>query len=158
MNMSIRDAAPIWGIVDESYQNSVELQTVLGDVLYLPASNSLYTGSVVDTISSATIPGAVLWRLYPAAKFDGIIPLTLDYTGTTNYAIRNKWTELGASTKRIAMMIDLIYVDIMTQWIVGSKSVADINPNGVVQLLQPRIRYDLRFAIPVSPHLRPHSY
>jgi len=160
--MNISDINPLWGIVGEEYISSPALQTIQRDYLYLPASQSLFSSSIGDTVASASIPGAVLISMYPTnGQTQGISPdifnTVLDYSGLTNQALANKWKELGDSLDGIAEMINLVFVDIMTQWTVGSKSLLTANnlandANSVlssVAISGERIQYDILYAIPV---------
>ena len=160
--MNISDINPLWGLVGDQYLNSPGLQTIRRDYLYLPASQSLATSYIGDTVGSASIPGGVLSSMYPMnGQMQGvslnIFNTVLDYTGLTNQAIANKWKELGNSLDGISEMVNLVFVDIMTQWSVGSKSMLTANHVAKGTILSSvtmsggKIEYDMLYAIPVSP-------
>lgn len=157
-NLNFSAVNPIWGIVDQSYLHSPGLQTRQSDHFYLPASMSLIIGNVSDTVASAVLPGATLFNMY-STNVPAVYTQILDYSGSTNQAILNKWSALGRTPSGIADMMNLIFVDIMTQWAVGSKSLFDANkiPGNTtsvlqnVQILSDKIQYDLLYAIPVCP-------
>jgi hypothetical protein len=155
-NLNFSEVNSIWGLVDEGYLDSPGLQTIQRDHFYLPASMSLIVGNVSDTVASAVLPGTALFDLYTAGG-SNVYTQSLDYTGITNQAILNKWVSLGGSPSGIAEMVNLIFVDTMTQWSVGSKSLLDANqaPPGVmstlsnVEVLSDKIQYNMLYAIPV---------
>jgi len=159
--MNITDINPLWGLVGDKYLNSTGLQTIRRDYLYLPASQSLATSYFGDTVGSASIPGAVLSSMYPMnGQTQGvslnIFNNVLDYAGLTNQAVANKWKELGNSLDGISEMVNLVFVDIMTQWTVGSKSMLTANQVAKGSVLSPvtisggKVEYDMLYAIPVS--------
>jgi len=159
--MKIGDINPLWGLVGDEYLNSPGLQTIRRDYLYLPASQSLATSYFGDTVGSASIPGAVLSSMYPTnGQTQGvslnIFNTVLDYAGLTNQAVANKWNELGDSLDGISEMVNLVFVDIMTQWTVGSKSMLTANHVAKGSILAPvtisggKVEYDMLYAIPVS--------
>lgn len=154
-NLNISGVNPIWGIVDEDLLGSPGLQTLRSSGLYLPASMSLVGGESSDTVASASLPGAALYSLYEGAQ----LPDQQKYSGASNQAILNKWVDLENSPDGIAEMINLILVDTITQWMVGSKSLLDSN-KGIgtnnatvlsnVNILSNKIQYNLLYGIPVN--------
>jgi hypothetical protein len=158
-DLSLFDISPIWGLVDDEYLNFTGVQVLKSDHLYLPASKALMNPvPTFDTLASAVIPGLTLQSLYGSSsslQTTGQRLTNLDYTGTQNTAILNKWAELGTAPESIANMLNLIYVDQMTQIAVGSKSLLNVTVAKTpglweAQILADRIKYDLRYAIPVS--------
>lgn len=139
---NISNANPLWGLIDDIHQNSSLLQTLRNDILYLPASSSLLSGPAYDTIASATIPGAVLYLLYFSFAPFG---LTLDYSGQSDQAILNKWITLGGNLDGLAEMVNLVFVDMMTQLVVGSNSVLPAPLS--IEVLENRVQYNLLYAI-----------
>jgi hypothetical protein len=159
--MNISDINPLWGIVGYQYIDSPGLQMIQRDYLYLPASQSLFAGNLGDTVGAASIPGAALYSMYPDAlvSLEPAISVDtiLDYSGMTNLALANKWKSLGASLDGTAEMVNLVFVDIMTQWTVSSKSLLTAkhvatNVTSVlysVNVAGNKIEYDMLYAIPV---------
>jgi hypothetical protein len=160
--LNISDINPLWGIVGDQYIDSPGLQTIQRDYLYLPASQSLFAGNLGDTVGAASIPGAALYSLYPDAIVSVEPPISvdniLDYSGVSNIALANQWKILGISSDGIAEMVNLVFVDIMTQWTVSSKSLLtanDVTANNTSVLFTAnvagdKIEYDIPYAIPVS--------
>jgi hypothetical protein len=138
----------LWGIVPKKYENYPGLQTIAQDSFWLPAGRD---GNRMDTVMSAAVHTEILSAMY---NWD-----TSNYTGCGNQAVMNKWRKLGKTPEGISAMIDLVYVDRMTQLIVGSKSMLlafksgadDINVPINVQIFNHRIEYNKLYAIPVCP-------
>ena len=153
LKMNVSDINPIWGIVDDEYLDSPGLQTLRSDHFYLPASESVLIGNISDTVASAVIPGAVLLSMY-GINLDLPSP---DYSGGGNQAILKKWVGAGETLRGVEGMINLVFVDMMSQMIVGSKSLLDVQKSATnaigtseVRILSSQIQYDLRYAIPIS--------
>ena len=154
-NLNYTEIDPLWGVIDEKHINSPTLHTLRRDYFYLPASRSCSAVSnISDTVASATVPAAVVGSLY-----EGRISLgALDYTGSQNLAIFQKWADAGNTTDGVANMCNLVFVDMMTQLIVGSKSLLDANKvastatsfASPVQIQSYQIQYQLLYAIPVN--------
>lgn len=187
--MNITDAAPFWGIVDDKYESWPHLWTSRKDHLYLPCggdSKSIDLSSVSAT-ASAHAPHAALQEVYkdmnnvPAtgsvSQYDlryGLIDNWLpDYSGRTKYPLFLKWQELSQSADTAAIIVNLIWTDILANYVLGTISTLNAgnsfagdsaNSAGkdtkgpMIRVLRSRrkVRYDLRYGIPGMVFLAVH--
>jgi hypothetical protein len=163
-NMSIVDVTPLWGLIDPSRENSLNLSTVRAERLYLPA------GQPADDIGQ-----------YPSARDDSYLPAItgpsrawarvyrdfvsgaglVDYSGKGGFALYNKWVELSQTAEGAAQILNLIFTDYAANDLVGTRSQLtapnlspnpkrdDIRPGKVpVHLYQRVIRYRWIYGIP----------
>lgn len=163
--LTIKEIVPFWSIVDDSYASgNASLFTRRGDGLYLPAGyTTLPTFTDLDDTSAAAgaiAPGAALAATYastaPLARLDD--NHIMDYSGVTNYPFLLRWQQLTQSANSSSTAINLIWTDIMANYVVGTLSnlnrrngsdSADITVRGFDR----RVRYDLRYAIPAFIYL-----
>ena len=166
--MNIVDVAPFWAVVDDKYESWPHLWTSRKDYLYLPAgaASILTVLSAANSASaSADAPQAALFTTYSDAtsgRFSGDLP---DYSGSQNYPLFLKWQELSQSPDTAPTIVNLIWTDIMANYVVGTKSTlsarnkfADGPINStrrdtkrpMIRVLRSarKIRYDLRYGIP----------
>ncbi|KAG0637128.1 hypothetical protein HOY80DRAFT_890179 [Tuber brumale] len=146
--MMIRDIEPFWGIVDPKYKNDPHLWTIQREHLWLP-SGGVGLVSSLSSLGLLTVPGAAL---------DGIHTMD-DYSGERNFPLLTKWRKLSATQYSAALILNLIWTDMVVNNLVGTKSVT--STYGVaagnqkastgmfsVETYSKNITYDLRFAIP----------
>ena len=163
--LNITDAAPFWGIVDDKYQSWPHLWTSRSDHLYLPSgvdSVSVDLSSIAAT-ASAHAPHAALRDVYQD-RFHPSSGLP-DYSGLTNYPLFRKWQELSQSSETAPTIVNLIWTDIMANYVLGTKSTLNSNKTSaddsdnligrgakgpMIRVLRSRqkIQYDLRYGIP----------
>ena len=165
--LNIADVAPFWAVVDEKYESWPHMWTLRKDHLYLPAgSGSLaLVLSTISAVASAYAPEAALYAVYSeaASSLDhGVLP---DYSGLTNYPLFPKWQDLSKSPDTASTIVNLIWTDIMANYVLGTKSTLNANSkfatrkvnstgqdakgsmNRVLQSDR-RVQYDLRYGIP----------
>lgn len=185
--LNVTDVAPFWGIVDDKYESSPHLWTSRNDHLYLPCGinfHSIDLSSIAAT-ASAHAPHAALRQVYkdiytaPVTGFESVryempdywLP---DYSGVTNYPLFLKWQNLSQSSDTAPTIVNLIWTDIMANYVLGTKSTlntgnmfADDSDNSIergakgpmIRVLRSRrkIQYDLRYGIPGIVFLAFHA-
>jgi hypothetical protein len=144
--LKIGDAAPFWAIVDDKYESAPHLWTMRKDHLYISVgfSGGGYLESV-DASASARASHQVLHKAYhvESASTDGIA----DYSGITNYALFLKWQELVQKPDIAVIILNLIWTDIMANYVVSTRSV-DKDALVRVRRFDRKIQYDMRYVIP----------
>ena len=151
--LKIADIAPFWAVVDDKYDSWPPLWTLRKDHLYLPTGPQAPAyKNFRSTSASAYAPESVLYKVYTnATQRSGNMSAVLDYSGYTNYPMFLTWQELLKSPNTASTIINLIWTDIMTNYVVGTKSALDAeNDKGLmIRILRHdrRIRYDVRYGI-----------
>jgi len=164
--MNISDISPFWSIVDDKYEHWPGLRTKRRNRLYLPAGAS--TDGLLDPPSAhagAAAPQAVLATTYSAVTM-GIssVVSVLDYSGSKNYPLFLKWQKLSESPETSSTIPNLIWTDMMANYVMGTRSTIGQSPRAKAAAsssqLQPQraivrvhrfertVRYDLRYAVP----------
>ncbi|KAF7194226.1 hypothetical protein HII31_04463 [Pseudocercospora fuligena] len=151
-NMSQLDA--LWGLVGNKYKNSPNISTIQRPYLYLPAGLSSTGGSSFfdagDGAAGASAAFAALHQIYSMSSLG-----TPDVTGSTNWALSEKWSLLSRNASSAGKIIDTIWTDLMANAVVGARSalsqpdgsyVATINRTATSFVRG--VTYDWRFAIP----------
>ncbi|KAL4874384.1 hypothetical protein BJY04DRAFT_212127 [Aspergillus karnatakaensis] len=144
---------PLWGLVSSDARNRVlhpnELQTVRKEALLLPVSGGTHFSSSKDNM-----PGA---DFYPTAMgmFRTLTPLSeshvADYTGATNIAMAQRWSNLSQSAQTMGNVLNLIWTDAAANLVVGTKGCAPDPENAftrAVTVYRLRVRYELPYAVP----------
>lgn len=169
--LNYTDAAPFWGIVDGKYESGPHLWTSRSDHLYLPCGvdiESVDLSSIAAT-ASAHAPHAALQEVYrdifKNPSSDGPDYWLPDYSGLTNYPLFRKWQELSQSSDTAPAIVNLIWTDIMANYVLGTKSTLNAHntfsddsddsiergaKGPMIRVLRSRqeIQYDLRYGIP----------
>ncbi|KFY21955.1 hypothetical protein V493_06962 [Pseudogymnoascus sp. VKM F-4281 (FW-2241)] len=154
-NLSIKTYTPLWGLIDNKYENSELYQTRRKQHLWLPAGQA--SGSSMTSIYDSTPAGAHLLAL--SAAYDiGISssPFLPDYSGTEDFGLYVRWESLSRSSETAGKIINLIWTDVMANLVVGTKpgqSSSDQTLDGpsydrVIRPWKRHIVYDMRYAIP----------
>lgn len=151
-NISQLDA--FWGLVGNRYKDSPNISTFQRSYLYLPAGRSSTTSSSLlnpgDGAAGASAAFAALDHIYSVSSLG-----TPDVTGSTNWALSEKWSLLSRNASSAGKIIDTIWTDLMANAVVGTRSALS-QPDGsyAATINQPAISfvrgvsYDWRFAIP----------
>ena len=165
--LTIGDVGPFWAIVDDKYEYSPHLWTSRKEHLYLPAGAGTFSWDLTSNSASASTqaPQAALnavYRNFAEMRSDIHLP---DYSGFTNYPLFLKWQDLSQSPDTAPAIINLIWTDIMANYVVCTRSTlnagntfADNLVNSTardakgpmirVLRFRRRIQYDLRYGIP----------
>lgn len=167
--MMIMDVSPLWAIVDDTYQDRPNIMTLRKDSLYLPAGAGFQAVlNDESAYASAMAPEVVLQMTYSEAiGSSGDLSLEgfPDYSGFSNYAMFLKWQQLAQSPETSPTILNLVWTDIMANYVIGTKSIigtrSDSAGNSVdtsgtssgrplVPVLRSfqKIKYDIRYAIP----------
>ncbi|KAH8812938.1 hypothetical protein F5884DRAFT_318929 [Xylogone sp. PMI_703] len=152
--LSIANVAPFWGLISSKYVSSKSLYTIQREHLYLPAgSGSLFGVDHGDGAAGAEAPAGALSQLYDSALTDAVgLP---DYTGETNYPMFLKWKDLSRNKSTASTILNLIWTDMMANYVVGSKS--HLSRNGTAPVSSAMvtatpfantIKYNYLYAIP----------
>ncbi|KAG0634519.1 hypothetical protein HOY80DRAFT_1098240 [Tuber brumale] len=148
--MEIWNVEPFWGIVDPKYKNDPHLWTIQREHLWLPSGGrGSYQLSSSSSLALLTVPSGALSTIHIAHG----------YSGERNFPLLAKWRKLTATQSSAALIINLIWTDIVANNLVGTKSVpsAYSAPEGdekhsagmlSVKTYSKRITYDFLFAIP----------
>ncbi|KAG0637144.1 hypothetical protein HOY80DRAFT_1138570 [Tuber brumale] len=149
---NLDDVNPFWGIVDQKYRDYPYLWTIQREHLWLPSVYRMGTLEEMqqgDSLSLLTVPGRALRS----------IGSNYDYFGDTNFDLRSRWRKLSGTQNSAALILNLIWTDIVANNLVGTKSVpsaygvteGDEQPSAsmlIVDTYGKKITYDLAFAIP----------
>jgi hypothetical protein len=120
---NLSDYDPLWGIMSPAYEGYANTSALRKESLWLPGYGGLIssTGSPVDTRQN--IPGAN----FHTGAFASIYYLSnggtqrFDYTGKTDFSVYRKWFELTRNETGTARMLNLIWTDIATNAVVGTR-------------------------------------
>lgn len=162
--------APLWGIVDDRYNNTPGYNFTRAPSLYLPKSTftlDIQTGEAVDMLAGASAPWQALDYTMSAAFNKLMGDYVPTYNGANNLALQAKWASLSKTTEGAATTLRLVWTDLMTSAVVGTSHLAGTEPVMInkraaddadaaaadpktrfVTTYGRRLAYDLRFAIP----------
>lgn len=151
--------SPLWGLVSPAYESYPNISTFRKPSLYLPGDSGQLGGSLSSLRSAGGlnyVPGSD----FPAFTMNTVFEMgsasgpTLDYTGADNMALYLKWQALSQTAAGAAQIINLVWTDLATSAVAGSKGVLGSGNSGeqVVRIeatqIQQKIKYHIAFAIP----------
>ncbi|KAH6961737.1 hypothetical protein BKA56DRAFT_647759 [Ilyonectria sp. MPI-CAGE-AT-0026] len=139
---------PIWGIVDLAFEGFQNVSTIRAPSLYMVGSGSGF-GEVLDTLRpSMNLPGSIvpIGAMHTIATFSSPMP---------TLSLWMKWKQLSGSSDTVSGIIKLLWTDLASSAIVGTKGVlgagndapddaASINVLPMVH----RVKYHWAFGIP----------
>jgi hypothetical protein len=136
-DIDIGDVDLFWGRVDDAYENNPTLSTTRSDVFYIPAGSSDIWG-----VNAAGQPTTVVGASW-SAVYD---PSDFDYSGSTNYALLNKWQSALQSDplNGAAYICNSIWTDLMANNLVGNNTSTMI----MFAKYEPSITFDYVYGIP----------
>ncbi|KAH6616190.1 hypothetical protein B0J18DRAFT_298292 [Chaetomium sp. MPI-SDFR-AT-0129] len=160
--------APLWGIVDDRYNNTPGYNFTRAPSLYLPKSMltlNIQTGEAVDMLAGASAPWEVLDYTMSEAFDRRVGTYVPTYNGANNLALQAKWASLSKTAEGAATALRLVWTDLMASAVVGTshlagtekvainKRAADdaaaVDPETrIVTTYGRKLAYDMRFAIP----------
>ncbi|KAL8727319.1 MAG: hypothetical protein Q9181_005751 [Wetmoreana brouardii] len=160
-NLNISQINPFWGLVDDRYETAEGLATLRAEKFWLPAIYSSATIlSSIDSIASNSAFGSALNDLYLHAATGSAYSQLADYSGLYNMALSRLWGNLSTSPTTASRIINLIYTDIISTAVVGTKSAirhssaraGPRTPNTLVQVTEytRQIQYNWLYAIPAA--------
>jgi len=142
--MKIAQIDPLWGVIGENYEHLAGLSTIRREYIWIPAGMNTIEHGFQDTLISPGLSGGVLRHVYSKK-------LNKQYFGATDWRLLNAWNQIGSNGTGIADMINLMYVNQVAQFAVGSKSV--LNAKGQehrpIQLFRNVVVYNPTYGIPV---------
>ncbi|PVH76986.1 hypothetical protein DL98DRAFT_574021 [Cadophora sp. DSE1049] len=148
LNLSIHEMQVLWGVVDKDFAESSALWTQQSEAFYIPATfedgYDIYFG---DSMAATRLPGIINALTYTNLFVQGT---TFEYDGTTDQTMALKWVNLTSPPDTIDRIPRLIWTDIATNIMVGSKSVLSAFPDQKmeVQTFRRKITYNYVYAIP----------
>lgn len=150
--------APLWGIVDDSYDGTPGYNFTRSSALYL-ALNQGWTNVAdpLDMLAAAQAPAAALQEVL--AGFDSFRSSSKTtfpaYSGEHSFSLMSKWRELSKTAEGSAKILRLVWTDILASGTVGTnlqkssakRSVLAADERTVNAYVR-RLTYDMRYAIP----------
>ncbi|KAG2186747.1 hypothetical protein INT44_002973 [Umbelopsis vinacea] len=143
--LPIAGVDPYWGPVADQYQNDPSLFTLQSNALYLPAGIASTSLGLDQTCHAMALPQYALSESM-GGDTNGKL---YDYSGTSNVALRQLWTNLSLSSSTASRMSNLIWTDIM-----ANNLYSNISAQSTVVLQNiPSVGYNLLYAIPAFLYL-----
>ena len=148
----------IWGLINSSYANNLNVSVVNQGSLYLPGYFN-DTGTGQSYIDSDNLPAAQFYSGAMATAYNGPASsgaqASVDYTGDINMAMWARWQTLTQSASTAAQIPELIWTDNAASAVVGTKGVLgpwnaahnNVVPRQVTPMAS-RIKYHWPFAVP----------
>lgn len=151
-NLTIGVFSPLWGMVDDRYENADGVWTLRAKQFWLPAGKDLSVYISADSLAAPKVFQAALYSTYTesmgeSSKTTGIA----DYSGKTNLALYKLWTQLSQTPAAASKIINLIFTEIAATATVGTKQVAtDGSSSSVPPVTQytKKIKYNMLYGIP----------
>ena len=151
------DASPIWGIIDNRFENAPDLHTLRAEKFWIPTSGSPFSGVELgssDNLASASAIASGLQSVYGSTS--GMASLGLDgYSGENNMALFQYWQTLSKSPSTANKIINSIYTELLATATVGTKSAiisssGDLGSNtrNRVAMYKRKLHYKIVYAIP----------
>lgn len=166
-------AAPLWGIVNDSYEGTPGYNFTRAPSYYLPFSYYDLTwkgmSSPLDMLAGPVAPygimGQVLTGIFSDTSLNANIPR---YSGVDTGALRTKWRALSRKPEDAEKLLRLVWTDMMASATVGTVGTSDtedattgqqsgqsVQPDAMaalfprsVAVFERRVTYDMRYAIP----------
>lgn len=129
--------APLWGIVDDSYEGTKGYNFSRRPELYLPFvystlvwDSSGNSEKPLDSLAGVVAPFAILGDVLQKAL--GVITRNSrgpQYNGGSNLVLRSKWSSLSTSSEGVERILRLIWTDMMASTTVGTNTRGVIPPS-----------------------------
>ncbi|KAL1995995.1 hypothetical protein VTN49DRAFT_530 [Thermomyces lanuginosus] len=165
----LADVRPLWGLISSPEQGNISLHTIRQESLYLPGHSKL--SSLHSGGGYQNLPGIEFYSGAMNSVFELDFPSlgVPDYTGRMNIAMYRRWQELSRSAETTAKILNLIWTDLSSNAVVGTRGLhgaimqgstssslekRDIgesspSPNTPrVKYMQRRVRYRWAYAVP----------
>jgi hypothetical protein len=136
---------PYWGPVADQYQNDPSVFTLQSNTLYLPAGAASTIFGLDKNCHAMALPQYALSQSMEADVTGNLY----DYSGASNVALRQLWTNLSLSATSASRMSNLIWTDIMANNLYSNVSAQSI----VVMQNIPSVGYNLLYGIPAFLYL-----
>lgn len=149
-------SAPLWGIVDDSFEGTPGYNFTRSPSFYLPGVLVLRdVTSPEDMLAAAQAPVATVRELFWVAfarSSGGIFPT---YNGDFVSSLMSRWKPLSDTTEGVVKILNLVWTDVMASATVGtnlqpsSMKRSTFSNNGqTIRAHSRHITYDIRYAIP----------
>ncbi|XP_014561460.1 hypothetical protein COCVIDRAFT_22421 [Bipolaris victoriae FI3] len=167
--ITYRDIKPFWGLLSPKFAERSNISSIQRESLWLPGYTGRFLSSVVD--SKMNTPGAsfystIMQYIYAELFSDTALESVEihDYSGYGQFALYQRWLELGRTATRSADIINLIWTDIAANAVVGTRSWLAKSPGSAtsvsqdqnsphevphVILMQRSTKYNIVYAVPV---------
>ncbi|KAI8630319.1 hypothetical protein F5Y19DRAFT_474706 [Xylariaceae sp. FL1651] len=125
-DIPLGDVRPLWGLVTPESASHLKLDTLRRESLYLPGYAD---GS--GTIGYQNLPGTDFPLLALADTFSvgSLLSSKVDYSGASNLAMYRLWQELSRNASDAGKILNLIWTDIATNLVLGTKGLQPGNVN-----------------------------
>jgi hypothetical protein len=155
---------PLWGLVNNSYEETEGFHTMRSESLWLPTSPSMSGGfGELEGSDALAATGGFLKRLANLYNTDSLD--AKDYTGEAEWALSERWQRLSQNATSASQVPSLILTEGLAAGLVGTKTsfsskfvewpaslAVDSSERGYarakVQVYRRVIKYDIRYAIP----------
>lgn len=155
--LNISSVDPLWGIVDNEYEDANGFWTYRGEKLWLPATSLIGMYHIFDSLAGTGAPGrALMTTITTAAGPPGIRGDEItDYSGLRNFRMFLLWQQLSEKSSSASQIINLIFTDILASATVGTKSLISSSDKTAlakwpVTEYVKGVQYNFLFAIPAS--------
>lgn len=106
-----RQITPLWGLLSPAFAGKPNISSVYKESLWLPGYTPLIASSIAN--STMNIPGASFYTTIMAYIYQELFSTSKtrevhDYTGYAQFALYQKWLELGQAPTQSADIINLI--------------------------------------------------
>jgi hypothetical protein len=157
-NLSITKFSPLWGLIDDEYEDSEALYTRRKEHLWLPAGQVSDSGQAMLIYDSTPAAAHILAlsAAYDIGNSLALGPGLADYSAENDFGLYIRWRDLSRSSETAGKIINLIWTDIMANLVVGTKlgpfssdkALDGSLPDLVIRPYKRRVVYDLHYAIP----------
>ena len=157
-DFNISDFSPLWGMVHSGYETAKELWTLRAENFWLPAVGSLSVLSSIDSLASTTVFASAISAVYEILQQGLLITSWQTIPGLSNIPLSRLWRDMSSSPATASDIINLIYTDIISTAVVGTKSAVRASltgagpetPNALAQFSEftRQIQFDWRYRVP----------
>ncbi|KAH7310668.1 hypothetical protein B0I35DRAFT_481967 [Stachybotrys elegans] len=154
---------PLWGMVDDSYENAEGLSTMRSEKLWVPAgvahTTAFGTAAGSDSLAGNVAPGLTIANVYMGTSAFNL------YSSDMSFSQVERFSRLSANETSVSQIPELIATDTLASLLVGTKTairtapveypaslMVNDAPTGLsranIVVYRRVVRYDLRYAIP----------
>ncbi|KAK1047674.1 hypothetical protein LTR74_017697 [Friedmanniomyces endolithicus] len=122
--MTLKDVDPLWGLIDASMRDSVNLKAIQAEQIYIPASasaiwkNTLSASYGVEYLPAIQAP-AMIWQ---TAYASDLTPSVQDLSGFSSLAVATRWKQMSAYSTGTAAIMNLRWTDLAANALIGTRS------------------------------------
>ncbi|KAH7176141.1 hypothetical protein EDB81DRAFT_633863 [Dactylonectria macrodidyma] len=151
---------PIWGLLDPAFEGFQNISTIRAPSLYMVGSGEGF-GEVLGTQSPAmNLPGSIVptGAMHTISAFSSAMDASavpFDFTAQNSLSLWIKWKELSRSEDTVSKIIKLLWTDLASSAIVGTKGVlghGNNEPDNAVPIqlfpMVHKVKYHWTFGIP----------